>query len=144
MDLSPYVEEIRQQVAVAADAAGDDARVLADRLMAPLDAAVRLSLQGALAAAAEEITCDLAPGSVELRLRGRDLEFVVAPPPPDEPDRGDDPDDADEGVSGRRRGRGAGSTRPTAWTATWRGSTCAWSTTSRRGSSGRRPPRACR
>ena len=33
--------------------------------------------------AAEEITTELAPGSVELRLRGRDPEFVVTPPPAD-------------------------------------------------------------
>jgi hypothetical protein len=32
-------------------------------------------------AAAEEITFELAPGSVELRLRGREPEFVVRQPP---------------------------------------------------------------
>jgi hypothetical protein len=42
-------------------------------------------LQDVLVAAAEEITCELAPGSVELRLRGRDPEFVVTPPPVDFP-----------------------------------------------------------
>jgi hypothetical protein len=42
-------------------------------------------LQDVLVAAAEEITCELAPGSVELRLRGRDPEFVVTPPPVDLP-----------------------------------------------------------
>jgi hypothetical protein len=40
-------------------------------------------LQDALAAAAEEITVELAPGSVEVRLRGREPEFVVTPPPTD-------------------------------------------------------------
>ena len=39
------------------------------------------ALQDALAAATEEITTELAPGSVELRLRGRDPEFVVTLPP---------------------------------------------------------------
>lgn len=78
-----YVENIHRQLAVAAEAGGDDARALAERLAAPLDAAIRLTLQDALAAAAEEITCELAPGSVELRLRGRDPEFVVTPPPVD-------------------------------------------------------------
>jgi hypothetical protein len=68
---------------VAAEAGGEDARALAERLVAPLDAAIRLTLQDVLAAAAEEITCELAPGSVELRLRGRDPEFVVTPPPVD-------------------------------------------------------------
>jgi len=81
MDLEPYVDEIRNQVAVAADAAGDEARALAERLIAPLDAAIRLAVQHALAHAADEITVELAPGSVELRVRGRDLAFVVTPPP---------------------------------------------------------------
>jgi hypothetical protein len=80
-----YVESIRQQLMTAADAGGDDARVLAERLTAPLDAALRLALQDALAAAAEEITTELAPGSVELRLRGREPEFVVTPPPAEPP-----------------------------------------------------------
>ena len=77
MDLRPYVESIREQLIVAAAARGDDARALAEQLSAPLDAAVRLTLQDALAAAVEEITTELAPGSVELRLRGRDPQFVV-------------------------------------------------------------------
>jgi len=83
MDLRLYVNNIHRQLMVAAEAGGDDARALAERLVAPLDAAIRLTLQDVLAAAAEEITCELAPGSVELRLRGRDPEFVVTPPPVD-------------------------------------------------------------
>jgi HicB family len=83
MDLTPYVENINQQLAAAAEAGGDDARALAERLAAPLDASIRLALQDVLAAAAEEITTELAPGSVELRLRGRSPEFVVTLPPPD-------------------------------------------------------------
>jgi hypothetical protein len=85
MDLRLYVDNIHRQLVVAADAGGDDARALAERLVAPLDAAIRLTLQDVLTAAAEEITCELAPGSVELRLRGRDPEFVVTPPPVDLP-----------------------------------------------------------
>jgi len=77
MDLQPYVDNIQRQVVVAAEAGGDEARLLVDRLLSPLDAAIRLTLQDALVAAVEEITCELAPGSVELRLRGRDPEFVV-------------------------------------------------------------------
>lgn len=83
MDLRPYVENIHRQLSVAAEAGGDEARALAERLVAPLEGAIRLTLQDVLAAAAEEITCELAPGSVELRLRGRDPEFVVTPPPVD-------------------------------------------------------------
>jgi len=77
----PYVENIQRQLAATAEAGGEEARALAERLFAPLDATVRLTLQDALAAAADEITCELAPGSVELRLRGRDPEFVVTLPP---------------------------------------------------------------
>jgi hypothetical protein len=83
MELGSYVESIRLQLEAAAEAGGDEARALAERLVAPLDAAIRLALQDVLAAAAEEITVELAPGSVELRLRGRDPEFVVTPPPAD-------------------------------------------------------------
>ena len=79
MDLTQYVSELRHQLGVAADAGGDDARPLADRLTAPLEAASRLVLLEALSDAAGEITRELAPGSVEVRLRGRDPEFVVTP-----------------------------------------------------------------
>ena len=81
MDLRPYIEEIHDQLEAAADAGGDDARALAQRLAAPLDSAIRLAFLDALAVAAQEITCGLAPGSVEVRLRGHDPEFVVTSPP---------------------------------------------------------------
>jgi hypothetical protein len=81
MDLRPYVETIHHQLMVAAEAGGDEARAVAECLMAAVDSTVRLALQDALVAAAEEITFELAPGSVELRLRGRDPEFVVRQPP---------------------------------------------------------------
>jgi len=96
MDLAPYVERLQTQLATGADAAGEEARVVVERLAAPLDAAIRLTLQDALAVAAEEITCELAPGSVELRLRGRELEFVVTPPPTETP--ASDTEDADDGA----------------------------------------------
>jgi hypothetical protein len=85
MDLTPYAEQLRRELAVAAEAAGDDARVLADRLTAPLESAVRLMLLEALSAAADEITVELAPASVELRLRGGEPEFVVTAAPSEEP-----------------------------------------------------------
>ena len=56
-----------------------DAEALADRLTAPLDSAIRLALLEALSDAAQEITRELAPGSVDVRLRGRDPEFTVSP-----------------------------------------------------------------
>ena len=79
MDLMPYVERLQRDLAVAASAGGEDARALAERLAAPLEAATRLVLLDALSAAAGEITSELAPGSVDLRLRAGDPEFVVTP-----------------------------------------------------------------
>jgi hypothetical protein len=77
MDLNPHIESLREQLALAAEAGGEDTRALAQRLTASLDSAVRLMLLDALSAAAGEITRELAPGSVELRLRGGTPEFVV-------------------------------------------------------------------
>jgi HicB family len=83
IDLTPYVDDLRHELAVAAEAGGEDARALAERLTAPLEAAARLVLLAALSAAADEITRDLAPGSVDVRLRGLEPDFVVTPPPAD-------------------------------------------------------------
>ncbi|MGO9657718.1 MAG: histidine kinase [Acidimicrobiales bacterium] len=80
MNLRPPVETVHHHLSAAAEAGGDQARAVAERLTAARGSTVRLALQDALAAAAEEITCQLAPGSVELRLRGRDPEFVVRQP----------------------------------------------------------------
>jgi hypothetical protein len=85
MDLTSYVDSLRRALAVAAEAGGEDARELAERLTGPLESAARLALLEALSAAADEITRDLAPGSVEVRLRGRDPGFVVTAPPIDRP-----------------------------------------------------------
>ncbi|OEJ30901.1 histidine kinase [Streptomyces subrutilus] len=81
MDLTPYIDTLRRELAVAAEAGGDEARELAERLTAPLESATRLTMLGVLSAAMDEITRELAPGSVDVRLRGLDPEFVVTPPP---------------------------------------------------------------
>lgn len=111
MDLTPYVDTLRRELAVAAEAGGDEARELAERLTAPLEAATRLTMLNVLSAAMDEITRELAPGSVDVRLRGLDPDFVVTPPPtygdaaaeptaPAEPFRAPAPAsaEADEGV----------------------------------------------
>jgi hypothetical protein len=92
MELTPYVDDLRRELAVAAEAGGPDARALAERLVAPLEAAVRLMLLDALSAAADEITGEMAPGSVELRLRSGAPEFVVTPAPAPADADGPDPD----------------------------------------------------
>src|SRR4051794_40185508 len=77
MQLGRYVDDVGRQLAVAADAGGEEARALAERLAASLESVVRLTLLEALGEAAAEITRELAPGSVDVRLRGREPEFVV-------------------------------------------------------------------
>ncbi|TVL89151.1 hypothetical protein [Streptomyces sp. SAJ15] len=90
MDLTPYVENLRHELAVAAAAGGEEARELAERLTAPLESATRLTLLNALSSAMGEVTRELAPGSVDVRLRGLDPEFVVTPAPGQEPAAADE------------------------------------------------------
>jgi hypothetical protein len=80
MQLDRYVDNLTEQLAVAAEAGGEEARALASRLAAPLQSAIRLTLLDVLDAAAAEITRELAPASVELRLRGGQPEFAVSAP----------------------------------------------------------------
>ncbi|GGU87691.1 hypothetical protein GCM10010211_62310 [Streptomyces albospinus] len=112
MDLTPYVDTLRRELAVAAEAGGEDARELAERLTAPLESATRLTMLNVLSAAMDEITRELAPGSVDVRLRGLDPDFVVTLPPgdnghpeaataPAEPLAAPLPADGDEGGTAR-------------------------------------------
>jgi hypothetical protein len=80
MELGQYVSDLQRQLMDAAENGTDDTRAVAERLAAGLDAATRLVLLDALSAAAGEITRDLVPGSVDVRLRGREVEFVVTQP----------------------------------------------------------------
>ena len=81
MELTPYVRRLQDQLGIAAGAAGGESRQLAGVLSAPLEAATRLVLLDALSAAADEITREMAPGTVEVRLRQGEPEFVVMPAP---------------------------------------------------------------
>ena len=83
MELGQYVTDLQRQLAETAANGAEDTRVVAQRLAAGLDAATRLVLLDVLSAAVGEITRDLAPGSVDLRLRGREIEFVVTQPNPE-------------------------------------------------------------
>jgi hypothetical protein len=85
MDLTPYVDNLRRELAVAAEAGGAEARAVAERLTAPLASAIRLTLLDALSAASDEITRDLAPGSVEVRLRAGEASFAVTSPAAESP-----------------------------------------------------------
>jgi predicted transcriptional regulator len=80
MELGQYVSDLQRQLVDAAANGAEETRAVAERLAAGLDAATRLVLLDVLSAAVGEITRDLAPGSVDLRLRGREIEFVVTQP----------------------------------------------------------------
>lgn len=83
MELGQYVSDLQRQLADATEHASEETRAVAERLAASLDAATRLVLLDALSAAVGEITRDLAPGAVDLRLRGREVDFVVTSPAAD-------------------------------------------------------------
>jgi hypothetical protein len=103
MDLTPYVASLGRELLTAVETSGDGAGAVIERLTVSMESAIRLALLEALSAAADEITRDLAPGSVEVHLRGRDPKFVVTPQPVERtpeavPDHGAIP--ADDAVAG--------------------------------------------
>ena len=94
MDITPYVDTLRRDLVAAAEAGSDELKQAAERLAYALDPSARLALMEAISHAAAEITAELPEGSVEVRLVGRELDFVVeiappsampAPPPPPAP-----------------------------------------------------------
>lgn len=80
MQLDQHLERLRDRLSMVAGSEREEEARAAQRLLASLDDSVRLMLLDVLAAAAAEITRELAPGSVELRLRGSEPEFVVSTP----------------------------------------------------------------
>jgi predicted HicB family RNase H-like nuclease len=81
MDLSPYLENLRRDLAAAAAPGGPEVTRAADLLAGSLEASVRLCLLEALSDATAEITAQLDSASVEVRLRGREADLVVAEAP---------------------------------------------------------------
>lgn len=88
MELTPYLETLHRDLSAA---------VGSELLATVIETSGRLCLLEALSDAAAEITGKLPSGSVEVRLRGRDVQFVVAegaqdgpaatpPPTPAEPE----------------------------------------------------------
>ena len=78
MDLTPYLETLRADLAAAAAPGGPETARAAELLGHSLDASARLALLEALSDAAAEITTELPDASVEVRLRGRSADFVVS------------------------------------------------------------------
>lgn len=103
MQLERHIERLRDRLALVAEGDRTEEGQAAQRLIASLDDTVRLMLLDVLAAAAAEITRELAPTSVELRLREGEPEFVASTPtgaPPREA--------ADAGPAGEPAGETAG------------------------------------
>jgi hypothetical protein len=80
MDLQPYIDDVVTRVAQAAEIGGPEVVALAERLMTPVDASMRLVLINALSAAARVISAELAPGHVDVRVADGDPNFVVVVP----------------------------------------------------------------
>ncbi|GAA2095958.1 hypothetical protein GCM10009841_07450 [Microlunatus panaciterrae] len=80
MDLSPYVESVREGVANAAALADEHSQQVALKLGAALESSTRLALIQALSDAAGDISAELAPASVDLRMSGGNPQFVVSVP----------------------------------------------------------------
>ena len=88
MDLTPYLETLRADLAAAAAPAGPETVRAAELLGHSLESSARLALLEALSDAAAEITTRLPDASVEVRLRGREADLVVnhsTPAPPQPP-----------------------------------------------------------
>ena len=81
MDITPYVDGLRRDLAAAAQWGGPEVAEAAERLALALDPAMRIVLLEALSHATAEITASLDGGAVEVRLKGREPQFVVTPPP---------------------------------------------------------------
>jgi hypothetical protein len=108
MDLTPFVASLGRELLTAVETGGDDGTAVVERLTVSMESAIRLALLEALSAAADEITRDLAPGSVQVRLRGRDPEFIVAAPQVEQPQNDttvtgpvEDPATFDDGATAR-------------------------------------------
>ncbi|MEN3304840.1 MAG: hypothetical protein V7603_1042 [Micromonosporaceae bacterium] len=99
MNLSPYLDALRRDLAATAAPGGDEVARAAELLTGSLDASTRLCLMEALSDAAAEITAKLAgTATVDVRLRGREADLVVTelsgqPAPPAPPGPGADSGD---------------------------------------------------
>jgi hypothetical protein len=94
MDLTPYLEGLRRDLAAAAAAGSEETQRVAELLANALEPAARLAIMDALSAVAAEVTDALDGSTVEVRLHGREPRVVVenlaAEPPPAAPPATDD------------------------------------------------------
>jgi hypothetical protein len=102
MELTPFVDRLRGDLSDAAAAGGPEAQAAAERLALALGPATRMMLLEALSEAAADITSSLERDAVDVRMNGREPEFVVThleqdtvpgPPPPPAPPAPPEPED---------------------------------------------------
>lgn len=108
MNLSPYLQTVRDGLTQAAALADEQTQQVAERLGGSVEASTRLALIAALSDAASTLSADLAPTSVEVRMVGADPELQVSvprtateptmlyPPADAEPAADDEPVEADD------------------------------------------------
>lgn len=100
MDLSTYINQLREDLTAAASAGDEQTRQTAAMLSAAVEPATRLALMNALSDLAAEVTTQLDGQVVDVRLDGRDIRVVVSgaspgpeptgePTPPPSGDNGD-------------------------------------------------------
>ncbi|MGH9273943.1 MAG: YlcI/YnfO family protein [Acidimicrobiales bacterium] len=84
MDLTPYVDALRDDLQAAAAAGTEQTQETARLLSAALDPSLRLCLVDALSALAAEVS-DATDLAVEIRMHGREPQVVVNPAGPPQP-----------------------------------------------------------
>jgi hypothetical protein len=77
MDLTPYTQNLRDDLLTAASVGDEDSRRAAALLASALEPAARLAIMNALSDLAAEVTGALDDTTVELRLDGRDVRVSV-------------------------------------------------------------------
>jgi HicB-like protein involved in pilus formation len=81
MDLSKYVNQLREDLASTAAAGDEQTQRTGALLGAAIEPAARLALMNALSDLAAEVTEALGDRVVEVRLDGRDVRVAVSPDP---------------------------------------------------------------
>lgn len=81
MDFDQPLRRVHEQLQASAALGDDSARQAAQMLSVSLDPALRLAIQDVLAQLAADISAEIAPGRIDLALRGSSLDVQVVPPP---------------------------------------------------------------
>ncbi|MGI8307627.1 toxin-antitoxin system HicB family antitoxin [Saccharopolyspora hattusasensis] len=102
MDLSPYIEQLREDLTSAASAGNEQTRQTAAALSGAIEPAARLAIMNALSDLAAEVTTQLDGQVVDIRLDGRDVRVVVSggTTPPTVDDEAEPPPPPPSGESG--------------------------------------------